>query len=103
MITGRSVKKLKISREADADLDSVLDYSIPTYGVDAAEANVASFNETFDFLCEQPFVGQIDEDTVRALRRWRHRQHKVFYQVFGDALLIVRILHQQAHVQSLLG
>jgi plasmid stabilization system protein ParE len=97
------VKQLRISREADADLDSVLDYGIPTYGVDAAEAYVASFNEAFVFLCEQPLAGQVDEDTVGELRRWRHRQHKVFYQVAGNELLIVRVLHQQAHVQSLLG
>jgi plasmid stabilization system protein ParE len=73
------------------------------YGVAAAQAYYLGLLDDFDFLLATPFAGQIDEDSASGLRRWRYRQHKVFYQVSSDVLLIVRVLHQLADVSGQLG
>ena len=90
---------LEISQEADADLDDILDHGVITYGSAAAEAYVEAIGKAFEFLCRTPFAGQIDEETGLGLRRWKYRQHRIFYRVQGDCLGIVRVLHHSADAQ----
>lgn len=52
--------------------------------------------EAFDFLCHHPEAGPIDEDSGLGLRRWRYRQHRIFYRTEADALMIVRLFHAAA-------
>jgi plasmid stabilization system protein ParE len=90
------VKRLELSVTADADLFDVLAYGTAVHGEAASDAYYVGLTEVFDFLCTHPEAGQIDEDSGLGLRRWRYRQHRIFYQVYDDALLIVRVFHVAA-------
>jgi toxin ParE1/3/4 len=90
------VKRLELSVFADADLFDILAYGTAVHGEAASDDYYAGLSEAFDFLCEYPEAGQADEDSDLGLRRWRYRQHHVFYRIDDDVLLIVRIFHVAA-------
>jgi plasmid stabilization system protein ParE len=70
--------RLKLSRLADHDLESIVDYGTREYGGLAADAYYLDILTAFDLLCETPFSGQIDDDTKLGLRRWKCREHRIF-------------------------
>jgi toxin ParE1/3/4 len=90
------VKRLEVSVAADADLFDILAYGTAAYGEAASDAYYTGLIEAFDFLCKHPRTGQIDEDTDLRLRRWRYRQHRIFYEETEEAILVVRIFHVSA-------
>ena len=92
----KPVRRLELSVDADADLFDLLAYGTAVHGELASDAYYFGLVAAFDFLCEQPEAGQIAEDSGLGLRRWRYRQHQLFYRVKQDAILIVRIFHVAA-------
>lgn len=90
------MKRLDLSVAADADLFDILAYGTAVHGEVASDAYYSGMTETFAFLCKHPEAGQIDEDSGLGLRRWRYRQHRIFYKVGEDVLLVVRIFHVAA-------
>jgi toxin ParE1/3/4 len=90
------VKQLELSVAADADLFDILAYGTAVHGEAASDAYYTGLTEAFAFLCEHPEAGQVNEDSGLGLRRWRYRQHRIFYRVDDDVLLIVRVFHVAA-------
>jgi toxin ParE1/3/4 len=90
------VKRLELSVAADADLFDLLAYGTAVHGEAASDAYYLGLTEAFDFLCEHPQAGQVDEESGLDLRRWRYRQHRIFYRIDSDAILIVRVFHVSA-------
>jgi toxin ParE1/3/4 len=90
------VKRLELSVAADADLFDILAYGTAVHGEAASDTYYLDLATTFNFLCEHPEAGQVDENIGLGLRRWRYRQHRIFYHVETDAIMIVRIFHVAA-------
>jgi toxin ParE1/3/4 len=90
------VRRLELSVAADADLFDILAYGTAVHGGEASDAYYSGLSEAFAFLCEHPEAGQVDEDSGLSLRRWRYRQHRIFYRSVDDVLLIVRVFHVAA-------
>lgn len=90
------MKRLELSVAADADLFDILAYGTAVHGVAASDAYYKGLTDTFAFLCENPEAGQVDDAGGLGLRRWRYRQHRIFYRVDEDAILIVRLFHVAA-------
>ncbi len=90
------MKRLELSVAADADLFDILAYGTAVHGEAASDAYYNGLTEAFDFLCAHPEAGQVDEDSCLGLRRWRYRQHRIFYRAGEEALLIVRVFHVAA-------
>ena len=97
------MKRLELSVAADADLFDILAYGTAVHGEMASDAYYAGLTQAFALLCEHPEAGQIDEDSGLSLRRWRYRQHRIFYEVKADSLLVVRIFHVAADAVRWLG
>ena len=94
--SARRVRRLEIGVAADAELFDILAYGTAAYGEAASDAYYGGLIEALAFLCEHPAAGQIDEDSGLGLRRWRYRQHRIFYRVCDEAILIVRVFHVAA-------
>lgn len=90
------MKRLELSVEADADLFDILAYGTAVHGDAASDAYYLGLMQALDFLCERPEAGQVDEDSGLGLRRWRYRQHRIFYAAEAERLLIVRVFHVAA-------
>jgi toxin ParE1/3/4 len=90
------VKRLDLSVAADADLFDILAYGTAVHGEAASDEYYTGLSGAFTFLCEHPEAGQVEESSGLGLRRWRFRQHRIFYCIGEDALLIVRVIHVAA-------
>lgn len=90
------MKRLELSVAGDADLFDILAYGTAVYGEAVSDAYYLGLTDVFDFLCGNPAAGQADEVSGLNLRRWRYRQHRIFYRVDPDSILIVRVLHVAA-------
>ena len=90
------MKRLELSIAADADLFDILAYGTAVHGEAACDAYYDGLSETFDFLCNNAEAGQVEETAGLGLRRWRYRQHRIFYRIDEQAILIVRVFHVAA-------
>ena len=92
------MKQLKLSVTADADLFDILAYGTASFGEAASDNYYLGLCDAFDMLCERPLAGERYEDSELGLRRWLYRQHRIFYRVDSDVILIVRVIHVAADV-----
>lgn len=94
--------KLVKSGAAGRDLDDIFDYTLTTWGIEQAEAYVASFDDAFARLRDHPEIGMTLEFAPR-FRRLRHRHHLILYELLPGRLRVVRILHERMDVTRTLS
>lgn len=85
--------EVRLRAAAAIDLAAILEYSAAQFGDAAAEAYLRSFERAFDLLCNHPNAGVTHPDIEPAVRCLSHRRHRIFYDVEGDTVWVVRILH----------
>jgi toxin ParE1/3/4 len=100
---GRDVKQLDIKATARAELAQIYDYSVAEFGRVVAEAYLAGLREMFDRLIAFPFIGTVYPDVKPEVRVLFYRSHRVFYQIEGDMILIIRILHKMRDARAVFG
>ena len=93
----RGVAEIRLSPTARADLASIDEYSAEQFGDDVADVYSRGFHEVFDLLRRHPLAGAKKRELGNAVRCFVHRQHRIFYRVDGDLILIIRIIH---HAQN---
>ena len=91
---------LEISGAADADLDEILSYSSLRFGDAIAAEYFFSFDESFELLQRHPFAGELDEEAGPDVRRIHHRSHRIFYEVSGGRIRVLRILHHSMAIDG---
>jgi toxin ParE1/3/4 len=85
---------VELSRQADADLDDILDYSIAAHGRDTAEAYLRTLNAALAWLAERPRLGAPRDDLKEGLRSLTAGEHRIYYRFDGDTVLVARVLHK---------
>lgn len=83
-----------ISRDADADLDGILDYSIAAHGLAIAEAYLRTIHAALARLSEFPELGVVRTDLSAGIRSLPTGEHRVFYTITAERILVVRVLHK---------
>ena len=78
---------------ADADLAAILDYSVAQFGETVGEAYLRGFSTAFDLILRHPHAGAVRAGIDPAIRCLPHRSHRIFYDIEGETIWIVRILH----------
>ncbi len=83
-----------ISEKADSDLTEIYEYSFKQFGELKADAYLASLEEKFLFLAENPKTG-INIDYIRqGYYKCKHISHTIFYIIKNrKTIMIVRVLH----------
>ena len=90
--------RLRLSRRAAADIDEIARFTLRTWGeaqADRYRNGLNAFLADMVMLAEGGFRGQASDGLPAAIRRMKYRVHFVFYQIAGDDLLVVRILHER--------
>lgn len=90
--------RLELSRAADADLVGMLEYGGETFGWEAAEDYLASFERVFALLCEHPRAGAVNDAVKPPIQSIAHRRHRIYYDLLDDRLVVRRILHMTMDV-----
>jgi toxin ParE1/3/4 len=93
----------KLSRQADQDLEYILDYTVVNFGVDQAIRYYESLRNCLTVLDEQPGMGRAVEDIRGDYCRFEHRRHVIFYRLQEGGIFVVRVLHVQMDPARHLG
>ena len=81
----------KLTADAETDFQSLYRYSIETFGLVQANSYALDMIDTFEMLATNPFAGR---DVKMNARCFVHASHSIYYEIEGEAVLILRILHQ---------
>jgi toxin ParE1/3/4 len=92
--------RFHFSPRAEADLLSIGDYTLRTWGEAQADRYLAELETCCQMLADNPadnpMSGRSCDDVRPGLRRMEHGKHVVFYRLQkGGGILVVRILHQR--------
>ena len=87
--------QVRISGEAETDIDRIADYTTSTWGWRQTNQYLAKLEDGFDLLAQNPSIGRSCDSIRAGLRRFEIGRHVVFYLPESDGVLVVRVLHQQ--------
>ncbi len=85
---------VRFSRRAEADLLSVGEYTLRTWGAAQADRYLSEIEACCRGLAESPLLGRTCDEIRPDLRRMEHGRHVVFYRKQSGGILVSRILHQ---------
>ncbi len=84
------------SRRPEADLLSIGDYTLRTWGEAQADRYISKLETCCQMLADNPRSGRPCDDVRPGLRRMEHSKHVVFYRLReAGGILVVRILHER--------
>jgi toxin ParE1/3/4 len=97
------VRRLDLQPAARADLRQIYEFSAERFGLSVAETYLAGLRRAFDRLLEFPMIAPVYPDIIPEMRVLQHRSHRIFYQIVGETILIVRILHASRDTRAMFG
>ena len=84
--------KYKISSAATRDIEEIYLYGFIQFGEAQADHYAETLENRIAIICAHPRLGRIDSRVNPAIRRFECERHVIFYDLFEDHILIVRIL-----------
>ena len=87
------MRKVLLSKAADADLEDIFDYTLEQFGLDQAISYVSGFDDVFETISENPEIGRDRKEIIEELRSLAKDRHIIFYRILSNHIRIVRILH----------
>ena len=75
------------------------DYGTDAFGDEVAADYARGFNDMWDRLERHPRIGPRQPKLGRLVRCIVHRSHRIFYEVDGEVVLILRIFHHARDVK----
>ncbi|ROU01236.1 type II toxin-antitoxin system RelE/ParE family toxin [Histidinibacterium lentulum] len=89
------MKDLRLSDRAQSDMAEIWTYSFETFGAVQAERYIRDIHSVFIALCTGSARWHPADDLRQGYRRARVGSHFVFFVETGDAVEVVRVLHQR--------
>ncbi len=93
--TRAKVAKVRFSRRAEADLLSIGDYTLHTWGKAQTARYLSELEACCRTLAGNPALGRVCDNVRPGLRRHEHGRHIIFYREEHGGVLVSRILHQR--------
>jgi len=85
---------------AQADLDEIWDY-IASDNAAAADRLLATLHDKFLLLTAQPLMGQTRRELRPNLRSFSVGKYVIYYELLGERIRILRVLHGSRDVNAL--
>ena len=82
------------------DLQDILDFTMERFGSAQAEKYIHGLFDVFDRLVENPAIGRARLELVAGLRSFPSGSHVIFFMVFVEEIVIVRVLHGARDVKK---
>jgi len=86
--------RLELSRRAQSDLDDIRDYSVEHFGFERAIRYLDAIEAGFRRIVDHPKIGESRLDLADTVRSLPSGEHRVYYWVGSDTILILRVLHK---------
>lgn len=84
---------LRFTRDANADLRAILNYSVSEWGQTTASDYVRRLHHSCRRLADRPESGRPRPDLREGLRSLTVASHIIFYRIDPAAIIILRVLH----------
>lgn len=85
----------RFSRRAEADLLSIAEYTLRTWGKGQTALYLNELEDCCKRLADNPALGRPCAEIRPGLRRFEHGKHVVFYRQERGGILVSRILHER--------
>jgi len=85
---------------AEADLTSIWDYSVETWGIAQARRYLGDIERAFTDLCDSPIRGRPFSELKGGLWRYPCGSHVILYERTDQGITIVRVLHNTRDIPS---
>jgi toxin ParE1/3/4 len=92
--------QLKLTADAAADYDSIIEYSFHEYGEQQAIDYSSAIDESFARLTDFPHLGVAEVALRGKIRSISCRQHRIYYTIEGSTIVVRRILHQSMDIPA---
>lgn len=89
------MKRYRLSRLAEADLESIWAYSEAHWGIDQAEAYVRNLQHAIETTAANPRLGRACDEIRSGYFKRAAGSHIVFYRLVAGAMEVVRIPHRR--------
>ena len=83
----------EISKQAEADLENIFDFTMMSFGIHQAEHYLLQFDSTFILLSNNPKLGRTRNEIRKGLRSYVLDKYVIFYGLFKTNVRIVRVIH----------
>ena len=88
------MSNVRLSSLAQADLLSIAEYTLKTWGQYQVIRYLAELEDCRDRLAANPSLGRPCDQIRPGLRRIEQGKHVIFYESQARGILVVRILHR---------
>jgi toxin ParE1/3/4 len=97
------VKRVRLSRLAEADLDEIWLYVAGDGGVAVANRLIDDIMDRIVLLATQPNAGRLRDELAGGLRSVAVQSHIIYYRPEPSHILVARVLHGHRDQASALG
>jgi len=91
--------RIKISPQANRDLEAIFDFSVYSWGYTQAEKYQDDIYDCFLQISNNPKIGELYFFTKGPYRKIGINRHIIFYKVETGFLQIVRVLHERMNLE----
>lgn len=85
--------RLRISPEAQRDIDEIYLYGALRYGLGQADGYLAGMQNLLDTVARNPQMAREREEIRPPIRLLRYEAHHLFYDVIDGGVVLQRVLH----------
>lgn len=89
--------KLRLRAAAVRDLDGIFDYSLAMHGADVAQTYLRDLDAAMARLLDFPQAGAAT-NLRPGVRSIAAREHRIYYRIEGQGIVIARVLHKAMDV-----
>ncbi len=97
------MKRFRLSKLAEADLDEAWFYVAGDGGVNVADRLLDDIMDRIVMLASQPKAGRRRDELAVGLRSFPVKSHIIYYRCEASHILIARVLHGSRDQPSALG
>jgi toxin ParE1/3/4 len=97
------VKRFRLSKLAETDLDEMWLYVARDRGVDVADRRLDDVMDCIVLLAGQPKAGRLRDELAVGLRSFPVKSHIIYYRPEASCILIARVLHGHRDQAPALG
>lgn len=97
------MKRFRLSKLAEADLDEMWLYVADDRGVDVADRLLDDVMDRVVMLASQPNAGRARDELAIGLRSFPVKSHIIYYRPEPSHILIARVLHGHRDQSAALG
>ncbi len=94
------MKPITVAPRARGDLREAWVYFRERWGLRRANGYIRELDSVIQQVGDNPMLGQACDDVRPGYRRHPAGSHMLFYEIRDDAVVIVRVLHQQMDVEN---